>query len=149
MDRGSRKQPGFGPDQHMQPESNCPHLHDLLATQERQALGKSLKNNGVGLWVCAGVFSRKKGTNSPESISIRASPGGLEWVALSRSSLDTKMRVPTTMCNGKSSEVPKPRDMVPQLLQGPGPHSSQPSHPGKCPWRGPLFKFPARPKMSV
>lgn len=47
-----------------------------------------------------------------------------------------KNESPTIMCNDKSSEVPKPRDTVPQALQAPS--SRQPSHPGECPWRGPL-----------
>lgn len=138
VDRGSRRQPGIGSDQHKQPESNCAHLHDLLVMQERQALGKGLKNNGVSLWLSTGVFSRKKGTKSPKSISIRASPGGLEWVALCRSRLDTKMRVPTIMCSDKSSEVPKPRDTVPQVLQGPGSLPAAHTAAALTPWGVPL-----------
>lgn len=53
--------------------------------------------------------------------------------ALSRSSLDTKVRVPTTMCNDITSEVPKPRDTVPQVLQAGSPH----------PWAVPLEGNPS------
>lgn len=58
VDGGSRKQPGFGPDQHMQPDSSRPHLHGLKIArkkdglQERQCWEKVCRTMGV---VCGSV----------------------------------------------------------------------------------------------
>lgn len=139
LDRGSRKQPGFGSDHHMQPESSCAHLHDFLVMQERQALGKGLKNNGVGLWLSTGVFSRKKKEQKVQKIfPSEPHQEALNGWLCAEAAWTQKERVPTTMCNDKSSEVPKPRDTVPQLLQGPGSLPAAHTAAALTPWGVPL-----------
>ena len=71
LGRGSKKQQGQGPGQHVQPDSSRLRLCVLSVMQERQALRKDLKNDGTGLWLRTGTFFRERGIKSSVIVSIR------------------------------------------------------------------------------